>query len=234
MNTTVSDVMTTDVVVVDRSARFKDVARLMAHHRVSAIPVVEDGGRLVGIVSEADLLLKETGGADIRRFERGGRHRERTKAEAVSASELMTSPVVSIGPDASVRDAARVMHRERVKRLPVIDAAGVVIGIVSRRDLLKVFLRSDDEIVSEIRDEVLRRSLWMDPNQLDVMARGGVVFLRGEVERASLVPILVGIVRAVDGVVDVVSDLTSAFDDRHLHPDVAEPWAVLPSSLRWP
>jgi CBS domain-containing protein len=234
MNATVSDVMTTDVVVVDRSTRFKDVARLMAAHLVSAIPVVDDSGRLVGIVSEADLLLKEAGGPDIGQFERGKRHRERTKAEAVSASELMSSPVVSIGPDANVRDAARVMYREQVKRLPVIDGGGMVIGIVSRRDLLKVFLRSDGEIVSEIRGEVLRRSLWMDQNQLDVTVRGGVVVLRGEVERASLVPILVGMVRGVDGVVDVVSDLTSAFDDRHLHPDVAEPWAVLPSSLRWP
>jgi CBS-domain-containing membrane protein len=234
MNATVRDVMTRDVVVVDRSARFKDVARLMALHRVSAIPVVDEGRHLVGIVSEADLLLKEARGAEARGRDRGRRGRERSKAEGVLASQLMTTPVVSIGPDANVRDAARLMHRERVKRLPVVDADGVVIGIVSRRDLLKVFLRSDEEIESEIRGQLLRRSLWMDPHQIDVTVRGGVVFLRGEVERASLVPILIGMVRGVDGVVDVAPHLTSAFDDRHLHPDSTEPWAVLPSSLRWP
>jgi CBS domain-containing protein len=230
MNATVRDVMTTNVVVVDRTARFKDVARLMALHRVSAIPVVENGRHLAGIVSEADLLLKEA--AD--REERGWRRRERGKADAVLASELMTTPVISIGPDASVRDAARLMHHERVKRLPVVDAEGFVIGIVSRRDLLKVFLRSDEEIERDIREDVLRRALWMDPKDLGVEVRGGVVTLHGEVERASLVPIIVGMVRGVDGVVDVVHELTSAFDDDRLHPDFTEPWAVLPSSLRWP
>ena len=234
MKTTVKDVMTSDVVVVARSARFKDVARLMALYGVSALPVVDDHERLAGIISEADLLLKEEDGErEIPLIETTKRRRERRKAEGVLASELMTTPVVWIGPDAHVRDAARLMHREQVKRLPVVDEEGRVIGIVSRRDLLKVFLRTDEDIEAEVRQDVLKRALWMDPGALGVEVRGGVVSLHGKVERASLIPVLVSIVRGLDGVVDVEHDLTYEFDDTHLRPDLTEPWSVLPVSVRW-
>ena len=226
MKRTVRDVMSSNVVTVDRLTRFKRIAQVMAAHEVSALPVVDGDGRLVGIISEADLLLKEEDGGR-------GRRRDRRKAEGVVAAELMSTPVASIGPDAQVRDAARLMHREQVKRLPVVDRDERVVGIVSRRDLLKVFLRSDQEIESEVREDVLKRALWMEPDAIDVEVRGGVVMLRGEVDRSSIVPVLVSIVRGLDGVIDVEQELAWRHDDSHVRPESKEPWSVLPASIRW-
>jgi CBS-domain-containing membrane protein len=126
----------------------------------------------------------------------------------------MTSPAVTIGPDASIAKAARLLHRHQIKRLPVLDPAGPLLGIVSRADLLKVFLRSDAEIAAQVRQRVLRRALWVDPDTVGVEVRDGVVTLTGQLERASLIPILVNLVRGLDGVVGVVDRLSFEFDDR--------------------
>jgi CBS-domain-containing membrane protein len=125
----------------------------------------------------------------------------------------MTSPAVTIGPDASVPEAARLLHRHAIKRLPVLDPAGPLLGIVSRADLLKVFLRSDADIAREVRQHVLVRSMWLDPDTVTVEVRDGVVTLSGQLERGSLIPIVVGFVRGLDGVVDVIDRLTFEFDD---------------------
>jgi CBS-domain-containing membrane protein len=219
MGRRVRDVMTQDVVTVDDHAAFKEVATLLTEHRVSALPVLDGEGRVVGVVSEADLLLKEEfpegppGGRPLQ-----GRRRRETRAKAAggTAAELMTSPAVTIGPDAGVAEAARLLHRHQIKRLPVVDPAGPLLGIVSRADLLKVFLRADADIAAEVRQQVLTRAMWIDPDTVVVEVRDGVVTLTGQPERRSLIPIVVSLVRGLDGVVDVVDRLSFEFDDSQI------------------
>jgi CBS-domain-containing membrane protein len=212
----VRDVMTQEVVTVDEHASFKEVARLLTERRVSALPVLDGEGRVVGVVSEADLMPKEEfpEGPPGGRLFQGRRRREiRAKAAGDTAAELMTSPAVTIGLDAGVAEAARLLHRHGIKRLPVVDPAGPLLGIVSRADLLKVFLRADADIAREVRQQVLRRAMWIDPDTVAVEVRDGVVALTGQLERRSLIPITVNLVRGLDGVVDVVDRLSFRFDD---------------------
>lgn len=216
MGRRVRDVMTQEVVTVNEHASFKDVAMLIAERRVSAVPVLDREGRVLGIVSEADLVLKEEypEGPPERRLFQGRRRRiAQAKAAGDTAAELMTAPAVTIGPDASVAEAARLLHRHGIKRLPVVDPAGPLLGIVSRADLLKVFLRSDPDIAREIRQQVLMRAMWMNPDTVAIDVRDGVVTLTGQLERRSLIPITVSLVRGLDGVVDVVDRLTFELDD---------------------
>jgi CBS domain-containing protein len=208
--------MTQDVVTVDEDTPFREIVALMADCKISALPVVDADGRVVGIVSEADLLLKEEfpEGPPHGRLFQGRRRREiRAKAAGGTAAEVMTSPAVTIGPDAGVADAAGLLHRHGIKRLPVVDPAGPLLGIVSRADLLKVFLRSDADIAREVRQQVLVRAMWVDPETVVVEVRDGVVTLTGQLERRSLIPITVSLVRGLDGVVDVVDRLSFEFDD---------------------
>jgi CBS domain-containing protein len=208
--------MTEDVVTVGEETPFKELVELMADTKISAVPVVDAGGRVVGVVSEADLMLKEEfpeGPPEGQLFEGRRRRQTRAKAAGTTAVEVMTSPAITIGPDASIAEAARLLHHHRIKRLPVVDPAGPLLGIVSRADLLKVFVRADTEIAAEVRQQVLRRTLAIDPDTVTVEVRDGVVTLRGELERSSLTRILVSLVHGVDGVVDVDSQLTYELDD---------------------
>lgn len=229
MKRTVSDVMTRTVVVVSESASFKDVVRRMHEYRVSALPVVDADGRLVGIVSEADLILKEDPElvASAHLFE--GRHRrhERRKAAGLTSRDLMTSPVVSVGPDATLGEAAGLMHRKAVKRLPVVDPDGRILGILSRADLLKVFLRDDVDIEGEIREDVIRRTLWIDPDTISVTVRDGVAMLEGQLERRSLIPMIERLVSAVEGVVGVEEHLSYLVDDTVPTPEIPTPWTAV-------
>jgi CBS-domain-containing membrane protein len=216
MGQRVRDVMTPDVVTVEEHASFKEVATRLTDRRVSALPVLDRQGRVVGIVSEADLMLKEEfpeGPPEARLFHGRRRRETRAKVAGGTAAELMTSPAVTIGPDASVAEAARLLHRHGIKRLPVVDPAGPLLGIVSRADLLKVFLRADADIATEVRQQVLVRAIWLDPDTVVVEVRDGVVTLTGQLERRSLIPITVGLVRGLDGVVGVVDRLSFQFDD---------------------
>jgi CBS domain-containing protein len=210
----VDDVMTRRVVTVQVGTPFKDVARVLADRRVSAVPVLDGDGRLVGIVSEADLLRKEQyqeESAPARR--RFGSRRERVwRAMGDFAGDVMTTPAITIGPDATVVEAAKVMIDRNVKRLPVVDADRCLLGIVSRADLLWVFLRPDDEIAEEIRHEVLARVLLQEPTYA-VAVTDGIVRLSGKLDRRSSVEIAERLVRAVDGVVDVVNGLSYRVDD---------------------
>jgi CBS-domain-containing membrane protein len=138
---------------------------------------------------------------------------ERAKAAGATAAELMTAPAVTVGPDATVTEAARLLHRHGIKRMPVVDPAGPLLGIVSRADLLKVFLRSDAEIAQEVRQDVLARAMWVDPDTVTVQVRDGVVTLTGQLERRSLIPITVSLVYVLDGVVDVADRLSFELDD---------------------
>jgi CBS domain-containing protein len=204
----VRDVMSTEMVTVEKTTSYKQVARLMTEHKVSALPVVTKSHRVAGMVSEADVLRKEE-----RRFRRlasglGGRaRRERAKAKARTAMELMTSPAITIHPDAPVGSAARLMNDHHIRRLPVLDASGELIGMVSRRDLLRVFLRPDGEIGAEVHD-VLIDVLLEDPRSVTVQVRDGVVTLRGSLGQPELIPAAVRLASDVDGVVTVIDKLT--------------------------
>ncbi len=209
----VADVMTPKVVTVDIDTPFKEITRVLTERRISAVPVLDRGGHLVGIVSEEDLLRKEQyhEDAEPRRLVSRGERRSRAKAAGDFAGDVMTAPVLTIDPSASLVDAAKLMTRHNVKRLPVVGAEGLV-GIVSRADLLWVFLRPDAEIAEEIRTEVLQRALLQEPTY-SATVRDGIVMLSGNLDRKSMLEIADRMVRAVDGVVDVINNLTYHNDD---------------------
>ncbi len=207
--------MTASVVTVSPETDFKACARRLQQHNVSALPVVDREHRLIGIVSEADLLAKERE-RGARKPALGIRWDGSNIAAGRTAAEIMTSPAISIAPNASVAEAARLMYREAVKRLPVVDSHGAVIGIVSRADLVKTFLRSDDSIRRDIVEDVAKKSLFIDPKTLRVEVVDGLVKLSGKLESKSLCQMLVRMVERVEGTVGVDSKLTWALDDTRL------------------
>ncbi|MFE2476054.1 CBS domain-containing protein [Streptomyces sp. NPDC059389] len=204
---TVSDVMTHTAVAIGREASYKEIVELMDQWKVSAVPVLEGEGRVVGVVSEADLLPKE----EFRRDDPvlPDQLEEASKAGGVLAEELMSSPAVTVHPDATLAEAARIVARKHVKRLPVVNGVGMLEGVVGRSDLLKVFLRPDEEIGEEIgeefRDSVLAG--LAPPVHLQASVKEGVVTLRGSLRDRALVPLMARAVRAVEGVVDVRMEL---------------------------
>jgi CBS-domain-containing membrane protein len=218
MSWTVADVMTKDVVSVGPEEDFKSVAKLMHLHEVSALPVVDQEGKLVGIVSESDLLAKERERGANRPL-LGLRWNEDSLADARTAGDVMTSPAICIAPDASIPEAARLMYREAVKRLPVIGQKGDLLGIVSRADLLKTFTRSDESIRRDIIEDVLKKALFIDPRTVHVEVVNGLVRLSGELESKSLAGLLVKMIERVEGTVAVDSKLTGRLDDGKIHVD---------------
>ena len=212
----VSDVMTRSPITVIPSTSFKEMVCLLTIHRISAVPVVDLDGRPIGIVSEADLLLKEANldpeeGHHL--FDGPGRRRDLAKAAGLVASDLMSSPVHTVLAAAGLGEAARLLHDKGVKRLAVVDKDGFLVGIVSRGDVLTVFLRPDADLVRDVREDVMVRSLWMDPHLVSVTAANGVINLEGIVDRRSDIPILTRLIRGVDGVVGITTSLTYRFDD---------------------
>lgn len=209
----ISDVMTHTVAAVGRRATFKEIVQLLQDWKVSALPVLEGEGRVVGVVSEADLLPKEEfRDSDPDRYTQLRRLSDLAKAGAITAEELMTSPALTTRPDATLAQAARTMAHAKVKRLPVVNELGMLEGIVSRADLLKVFLRSDDEIAEEVRHEVVAFLFPAPGSALRVQVRDGAVKLAGRVRDTSLIPIAARLVRAVEGVVDVDFELEGRGD----------------------
>jgi CBS domain-containing protein len=220
---TIDEVMTKDVFTVTPETPLKEVAKLLVDYRISGVPVV-DAGVVVGVVSEADLLIKEAGDDGIapRRpgWLRGGGHEadeRRSKIAATDAGHAMTRPAVSGTPDMPLATAAALMTERHVNRLPVIQD-GRLVGIVTRADLIRSFVRSDDEIAATIGDEVLRRVLWLDPASFVVTVHDGIVSISGEVDRRSTAEAIETAVAFVEGVVAVEAFLPWSFDDR-----VAEP-----------
>ncbi|MGW5640415.1 CBS domain-containing protein, partial [Streptomyces sp. NPDC003832] len=215
----VASVMTTRVVRAEYGTPFKEVARLLGEHRVSGLPVVDEDGRVIGVVSEADLLTRRAGTADRGKHAWFGRGRTRAvPAEARTAGRLMTHPAVTVRADDTIVEAARTMTRHGVRRLPVLDEEDRLVGIVSRRDLLSVFLRPDAGIRAAVVDEVLVRALWLSPRAVDVSVTEGVVTLSGQLERRSETELAVAMTRRIDGVVTVVDHLTHRLDDSRLPP----------------
>ena len=220
----VGALMTADVVRAEYGTPFKEVARLLAEHRISGLPVVDDGEKVLGVISETDVMARQ---AEIRdpsepprllrrpRWTPGSRAR-RAKAQARTAGQLMSRPAITVPSEATVVQAARVMAQHRVERLPVVDDEERLVGIITRRDLLEVFLRPDAEIREAIRNEVLGRALWLPPDAVDVDVREGVVTLTGQLERRVETTSVVEMCRRMDGVVAVVDHLTYRFDDSRL------------------
>lgn len=204
MTVTVRDVMTTRVVAVHKSASFKEMADMLRHSRISAFPVLDDAGRVIGVVSEADLLVKEAVQAEGTSLIAALRHvHEDDKAAGVTAADLMTSPAVTIGPDAPVEEAARLMYDKRLKRLPVVHAGGMLVGIVSRVDVLSVFSRPDAEIGAEVSRQVLPGVARRSPHGLQVEVRDGIVTVCGQVHDEHEARAVTEAIRHVQGVVSV-------------------------------
>jgi CBS domain-containing protein len=213
---TVADVMTKRVHVASPMTPFKLLVRLIEENRISAIPIVDQRGVAVGLVSEADLLFKErmeeletsTGLLHHQR-----RQKERAKAEGLAAADIMTSPAITIRTDGRLVDAARLMHERNVRQLVVVDDRGKIAGIVSRSDVLQVFLRTDEEVRDDIVDGILPALMFTSDDAIGVDVKYSVVTLEGKVDRKTDVEILGRLTRAVDGVVGVVNGLTYRWDD---------------------
>ncbi|GAA3762251.1 CBS domain-containing protein [Plantactinospora mayteni] len=211
----VQDVMTTDVVTVGVETPYRAIVGLLAERGVSGVPVVDESGRVQGVVSESDLLAKVefTGQPEPRLFVGRRQRVARTHAVASVAEQLMTAPAITVVRSTVLTTAAKLMDGERVKRLPVVDDLGRLEGIVSRSDLLKVYLRPDADIRADVVDDVLRRVLSIEEGVVRVAVRDGVVSLRGRVDRRSTAQIAVRLGYAVPGVVDVTDRLEYAYDD---------------------
>ncbi|WP_371645673.1 CBS domain-containing protein [Streptomyces sp. NBC_00597] len=188
----VADLMTPTAVTVGRTTSFKEIARLLKDFDITAVPVVDEAGHPVGVVSEADLLRRRPAGG------------------AATAEQLMTSPAVTARPEWSVVRAARLMQRHGVKRLPVIGTDGRVTGVLSRSDLIGLFLRRDRAIQEEIVEDVLTRTLDLAPSSITVDVDDGLVTLSGTLPWPELLPVVVRLCQSTDGVIDVDSRLTVA------------------------
>jgi len=234
----VGSVMTSDVVRAEYGTSFKEVARLLGKYRISGLPVVDDDDKVIGVISETDLMVRQADAPDPyeprRRFRLAGltpgARRRAAKAEARVAGLLMSEPPVTVHADDTIVEAARTMAQHHVERLPVLDEEHRLVGIVTRRDLLQVFLRPDAEIRDEVIEEVLVHALWVSRHSIDVSVAEGVVTLSGHMERKSETEIAVSMTGRIDGVVAVVDKLTYRLDDARLRSDepafhgVADDW----------
>ncbi len=202
--TTVKNVMTDSVVAVRENADFKEMVTVMRRRRISAFPVIDSSDRVIGVVSEADLLLKETAPALPQGAIRlAWRPKERSKAAGVTASEVMTKPAVTIHEDAPVAEAARLMQSHKVKRLPVVDASGRLRGIITRTDVLSVFERPDTEIWDEVIKDVITGEFGLDPEMFVVTVASGVVTVTGSVDRRADALSMLATIRHLEGVIGV-------------------------------
>lgn len=198
---TVGEVMTRDVVQAHPATPFKKVVRLLDHHRISGLPVVDADDKVLGVVSGSDLVRAQA-------------HRDGcAPPSALTAGDVMSSPAITVHPEQTVADAARLMERRGVERLPVVDEADRLIGIATRRDLLRVFLRADDDIRRQVTGDIVVGALDLPSEAAFVSVRDGVVTLSGRVERRSQAPELVYAVWRLEGVVGVVNRLGFRTDD---------------------
>ena len=203
MKTEVKDVMTTRVISVKKDTMFREMAVALREYRVSAFPVVDDDQKVIGVVSEADMLNKEALEDEPGVISGILHHRDQAKARGVTAGDLMTAAVVAVRPEDTVEHAAKLMYDRKVKRLPVTDADGRLVGIISRADVLSVFNRTDEAIRAEILDEVPLGEYSEDPRTLDVTVKDGIVTLTGVPETSETGHEIVRRVRHIQGVVAV-------------------------------
>jgi CBS domain-containing protein len=209
----VKDVMTTEVLTVRPETTLKDAAALLAERGISGLPVVDLGGQVVGVLSEGDVLFKEMGQRAAKRpfvdrlLSLPPSDLE-AKVSAATVGEAMTAPALTIGPRRPLTEVAGTMIERGVKRLPVVDDSGNLVGIVTRADLVRAFVRSDEAIEREIRDDVIQRSLWIEPDRVEVSVEAGEVRLAGEVETKAEAELIPEFVQRVPGVVSVLSKLS--------------------------
>lgn len=208
----VSDVMSTEVISVGRAAPVREAATLLATHRISGLPVVDDDGTVVGVFSEADVIAREAGNSEhagLLHWVLSDHDPQTLRVNARTTGDAMASPAITIRPDRPLRDAARRMIEDGVRRLPVVDENGLLVGIVSRGDLVRAFTRDDAEIRAEIEDDVLRQSMWLEPGAVTVEVEGGIVTVGGVVSSDAEAEMIPRFIRRVPGVVDVVGSVTS-------------------------
>ena len=213
----VRDLMTTDPITTTPDAPLKEAARVMVREKVSGLPVLKDG-ELVGIVTEGDFLRQEANRDQPYRlsllealFGDGG-----AEPAVETVGEVMTEPVITITADATVSEAARVMSHRRVKRLPVVDDEGALIGVISRADVVNAFTKPDEVIEDEVREDIIRRLLFLDPDEVGVEVKDGVVTLSGELENRTEAHLLEELTRRIAGVVRVISHLEFQVDDERI------------------
>ncbi|MEN8233366.1 MAG: CBS domain-containing protein [Actinomycetota bacterium] len=197
----VVDLMTTDVITVSKDTGIRDAARLMFRNRVSGLPVTGTDGTLIGIITEADFLRLEV------------QRQEGQSDLGETVGEVMSGGVVTTNPDTEIYDAAKMMTFQDIKRLPVVDDDARLLGIISRADIVSVFTRPDDVIEDEIREDLIRRVLFIDPDQLDVSVTNGIVTFIGELGTANEARLLSELASRLDGVLHVESRLTWRYDD---------------------
>lgn len=198
---------------------FKEIVRLLTVHGITGLPVVDGDGKVLGVISRSDMMFQQAAQeAELKRWYArrrltGGARAAHARARSRTAGQLMTSPAVTVGVHQNVTEAVRLMAASKVDRLPVVDEAGRLIGLVTRSDLLKVFLRSDDEIRAELITEVLVRVMGLDPNAVEATVRAGVVTLDGRLPLRDQVPLTARLASRIDGVVAVVDRLEYLEDD---------------------
>ncbi|MEN8651916.1 CBS domain-containing protein [Streptomyces sp. 21So2-11] len=224
-HTQIGTVMVSDVITARADTGFKEVARLLGENRISGLPVVDDDDKVIGVISETDLILHQA--AEPLPGERAPRRRplftrvaraSAVKERAETAGALMSTPAVTVRAEETIAAAARTMAQQHIERLPVVDEEDRLVGIVTRREVLRVFLRPDEDLRREVIREVIVGALSLAPRSIDVSVGDGVVTLKGGLERLSEKPIALHLTRRVDGVVAVVDRLTYRMDDSHLQP----------------
>ncbi|MFF8012583.1 CBS domain-containing protein [Streptomyces sp. NPDC007929] len=219
--------MAMDVVRAEYGTPAEEVARLLAVHRIGGLPVVDQDDQVIGVVCASDLTAHGITTPDPDRSPRrfglpalsSAVRGRAARAPARTAGELMSVPPVTAHAEDTIVEAARTMARRGVRRLPVLDEEDRLVGILTRRDLLRIFLRPDAEIRAEVIEEVLVRVLWLTPRSIDVVAADGLVTLAGRLERRSEAEIAVAMTRQIDGVVAVVGELTWRLDDTRQRSD---------------
>jgi CBS domain-containing protein len=213
----VNDVMTPDVVSAGPDTPYRDVVDLIIGRHINAVPVIDEDHRVVGIVSESDLLRKvEFAGEDEPRWFERRRRDQHHKAVARTAAELMTSPAITLTPGSGVRTAARILDESGIKQLPIVDTSGRLVGIVTRGDLLKGYLRADDAVHADVRAAVHEVVMTENFSAVRTAVDRGVDTRAGQVDRWSTKVLLARLVALVPGVVEVVDEVNFDFDDQKL------------------
>jgi CBS domain-containing protein len=221
--------MTTTVITIGPEASLKEAARRMVEAGISGLPVTDDSGALIGMITEADFVKSESGrrAAKRARLLRWLTSQDEVPDDRLAVSDVMTTEVVTLGPDADHAEAARVMRKAGIKRIPVLDGSGKLVGLVSRSDILRAFVRSDRDITEEITDHVMVEVLWIDPRDVEVVCEDGNVAFTGRLPTRSDAQLLVDLTRRLDGVASVKDGLTWKVDNTKLQmvaPPRMSPW----------
>jgi CBS domain-containing protein len=212
---TVESVMTKDVVTAHESTGFKELVALLTEHEISGIPIVDDNGRPVGVVSESDTLAKEEYDGGNTRMPLLSRERRTQwhKASGLRAVDLMTSPAITVLSSSSITAAARLLAEKKVRRLCVVNLSGTLTGVISRRDIIGTYLREDGQILADIKDHVFREGMWLFPETLTAEVEAGVVTLEGEVRNRTTSQVAAQLTQKVPGVVAVKNKIRFEIDD---------------------